>query len=324
MSSLWDTLSGHFNTLGSISNPNSNRQDMSGYQQHKASLTHELVAGGAAFYAMREYEKRREAEGNRDHSWAREILASIAGAEIDKQFETKGLDWLDRTRAKNQAISQAHLLYDEKYGGGQMGQRMAQTLGIGTGPQYGGQQGQYGGQQGQYGGQQGQFGGGQQGQYGGQQGQYVGGGQQGQYGGQQGQQGLFDKNRVSGYDSRTDRDRGSSGPFEGERGGIGAGILGSGVGRMMDQSGGGQGYQSNQNQMGGPGIGVGPAVGGAAGFPQGQPVAYHVQPIRGLQPQQGQGGYGINPQGYQNSQQQQQPIGGQTGYQQSGYPTQQI
>jgi hypothetical protein len=320
--------------LGSISNSNSNRQDTSGYQQHKASLTHELVAGGAAFYAMREYEKRREAEGNRDHQWAREILASIAGAEIDKQFETKGLDWLDRTRAKNQAISQAHMLYDEKYGGGQMGQRMAQTLGIGTGQQYGGQQGQYGGQQGQYGGQQGQFGGGQQGQfgggqqgqYGGQQGQYVGGVQQGQYGGQQGQQGsLFDKNRVSGYDSRTDRDRGSSGPFEGERGGIGAGIgagiLGSGVGRTMDQSVGGQGYQSNQNQMGAAGIGVGPAVGGATGFPQGQPVAYHVQPIRGLPPQQGQCGYGINP---QNSQQQQQPIGGQTGYQQSGYPTQQI
>ncbi len=37
---------------------------------------------------------------------AKEILAGIAGAEVDKLFETKGLDFLDREKAKHHARQQ--------------------------------------------------------------------------------------------------------------------------------------------------------------------------------------------------------------------------
>ena len=56
-------------------------------QHHKSSITHELIAGAAAFEAMKAYEKKRAQEGHHDHSTAREIIAAIAGAEVDKKFE---------------------------------------------------------------------------------------------------------------------------------------------------------------------------------------------------------------------------------------------
>lgn len=43
-------------------------------------------------------------------------MAGIAGGEVDKLFETKGLDFLDREKAKHQAKKQAEHLYDEQYG----------------------------------------------------------------------------------------------------------------------------------------------------------------------------------------------------------------
>jgi len=39
----------------------------------------------------------------------------MAGAEADKLFESKGLDALDREKAKHQAKQQAEKLYDEQY-----------------------------------------------------------------------------------------------------------------------------------------------------------------------------------------------------------------
>ena len=86
------------------------------YQQeqpanHKASWTHEVVAGAAAFEAMKAYEKRRTAEGNHDHTFAREMLAAVAAAEADKLVETKGLNYLDKERAKRQAVQQAHQVH---------------------------------------------------------------------------------------------------------------------------------------------------------------------------------------------------------------------
>jgi hypothetical protein len=47
---------------------------------------------------------------------AKEMLAGFAGAEIDKLFETKGLDHLDREKAKKHAQKQAEHLYDQHYG----------------------------------------------------------------------------------------------------------------------------------------------------------------------------------------------------------------
>lgn len=44
------------------------------------------------------------------------MLAGIAGAEVDKLFETKGLDAWDREKAKRHAKKQAEEMYDQQYG----------------------------------------------------------------------------------------------------------------------------------------------------------------------------------------------------------------
>jgi hypothetical protein len=50
------------------------------------------------------------------HQFAKELLAGIAGAEVDKLVETKGLDYIDREKAKRHAERQAEHLYNEQYG----------------------------------------------------------------------------------------------------------------------------------------------------------------------------------------------------------------
>ncbi|KAF9356309.1 hypothetical protein BGX26_005457 [Mortierella sp. AD094] len=81
--------------------------------EHKSSWTHELIAGAAAFEAMKAYEKKNDAGGS--HQFAKEAFAALAAAEADKLFETKGLDFMDREKAKHQAKKNAERIYDEKY-----------------------------------------------------------------------------------------------------------------------------------------------------------------------------------------------------------------
>lgn len=52
-----------------------------------------------------------------DHGLAKELLAGIAGGEVDKLAETKGADYIDRERAKREAGQRAQQLYDQHYGG---------------------------------------------------------------------------------------------------------------------------------------------------------------------------------------------------------------
>ncbi|KAI0910695.1 hypothetical protein F4823DRAFT_360075 [Ustulina deusta] len=86
-------------------------------EPHKSHLSHELVAGGAAFEAMKLFEDRQRREGKVvNHSLAKEVLVGLAGAEVDKLFETKGLDSLDREKAKHHAKKQAEHLYEQQYG----------------------------------------------------------------------------------------------------------------------------------------------------------------------------------------------------------------
>jgi hypothetical protein len=49
------------------------------------------------------------------HQFAKELLVGFAGAEAEKLIETKGLDFVDRERAKHQAQQNAEHLYDEHY-----------------------------------------------------------------------------------------------------------------------------------------------------------------------------------------------------------------
>ncbi|KAI0052795.1 hypothetical protein FA95DRAFT_1553063 [Auriscalpium vulgare] len=88
-------------------------------QPHQASLTHEAIAAAAGFAAMHAYESHLRATGQPvSHGKMKEILAAIAAAEVTKLFETKGLDALDRHKAKKMAVQQAHHLAEERYSGG--------------------------------------------------------------------------------------------------------------------------------------------------------------------------------------------------------------
>ncbi|PYI32475.1 putative phosphoglycerate mutase family protein [Aspergillus indologenus CBS 114.80] len=78
-----------------------------GSDEHKAKFSHELIAGAASFEAMKAYEQHQERNGKPEsHEMAKELLAGFAGAFIDREVETKGLDFIDREKAKRQAERQ--------------------------------------------------------------------------------------------------------------------------------------------------------------------------------------------------------------------------
>ncbi|KAF9240223.1 hypothetical protein BU15DRAFT_74140 [Melanogaster broomeanus] len=70
----------------------------------KSSLSHELIAGAASFAAMKAYEDHQEKNGKpASHALAKELLAGFSGAFIDRMVETKGLDAIDKAKAKHHA-----------------------------------------------------------------------------------------------------------------------------------------------------------------------------------------------------------------------------
>ncbi|KAK6356828.1 hypothetical protein TWF718_001168 [Orbilia javanica] len=84
---------------------------------HEGKLSHELLAGAAGFGAIHEWEKRQRESGEPvNHGFAKELIGGIAAAEVDKLFETKGLDAWDRHKLKQDAEENAKNLYDQQYG----------------------------------------------------------------------------------------------------------------------------------------------------------------------------------------------------------------
>nr|VWO97756.1 Patatin-like phospholipase domain-containing protein (EC [Ganoderma boninense] len=68
---------------------------------HKAELSHELIAAAASYEAAKAYEQHVAKNGKPDsHAKAKELMAGFAGAFIDRMVETKGLDFIDKERAK--------------------------------------------------------------------------------------------------------------------------------------------------------------------------------------------------------------------------------
>ncbi|EIN10650.1 hypothetical protein PUNSTDRAFT_26062, partial [Punctularia strigosozonata HHB-11173 SS5] len=68
---------------------------------HKAELSHELISGAAAYEAAKAYEKHCRENGKpASHAEAVEIFSGIAGAFVDRMVETKGLDFIDKEKAK--------------------------------------------------------------------------------------------------------------------------------------------------------------------------------------------------------------------------------
>ncbi|RMZ89821.1 hypothetical protein DV736_g2948, partial [Chaetothyriales sp. CBS 134916] len=85
----------------------SNDYDNIGDGEHKAKLSHELLAGAASYYAARKYEEHESTNGKpASHQEAKELLAGFAGAFVDREAESKGLDFIDREKVKNQAQDQ--------------------------------------------------------------------------------------------------------------------------------------------------------------------------------------------------------------------------
>ncbi|KAK4991273.1 hypothetical protein LTR66_006586 [Elasticomyces elasticus] len=108
--------------------------------RNEGSLGHEVIAGGASFAAMKIFEDRQRKEGTLashsatfslfmsqatdevtpgkpvSHAFAKELLAGIAGAEVDKLAETKGMDEYEKHQAKEHAKRSAENMYDQHYG----------------------------------------------------------------------------------------------------------------------------------------------------------------------------------------------------------------
>ncbi|KAB5575945.1 hypothetical protein GE09DRAFT_609810 [Coniochaeta sp. 2T2.1] len=86
-------------------------------QEREGKFSHELLGGAAAFEAMHLFENQQRSKGEAvNHGFAKEMIAAFAGAEVDKLAETKGMDFVDRERAKHHAKQNAERLYDERYG----------------------------------------------------------------------------------------------------------------------------------------------------------------------------------------------------------------
>ncbi|KAE9364892.1 hypothetical protein N431DRAFT_355254 [Stipitochalara longipes BDJ] len=84
---------------------------------NQSSFGHEALAGAASFGAMKVFEDRQRKEGKPiSHQFAKELLVGIAGAEVDKLAETKGMDFIDREKAKHHAKENVENLYDQHYG----------------------------------------------------------------------------------------------------------------------------------------------------------------------------------------------------------------
>ncbi|QUC17166.1 uncharacterized protein UV8b_01407 [Ustilaginoidea virens] len=83
------------------------------YQQvterpHEAKWSHELIGGAAAYEAAKAYEDHVARNGHPDdHAKAKEILAGAIGFFVDREVETRGLDFIDREKAKRHAQRQA-------------------------------------------------------------------------------------------------------------------------------------------------------------------------------------------------------------------------
>jgi len=73
-----------------------------------ASISHELVAAAASYEAAKAYESHVAANGKPDsHAKAKEILAGAIGAFIDREAETKGLNFIQKEKAKHDAKKRA-------------------------------------------------------------------------------------------------------------------------------------------------------------------------------------------------------------------------
>ncbi|KAG2367857.1 cytochrome P450 [Suillus spraguei] len=72
---------------------------------HTAKLSHELVAAAVSYEAAKAYEKHVQKNGKpANHAKAVELLAALTGGFVDRIAETKGMDAIDKAKAKHAAL----------------------------------------------------------------------------------------------------------------------------------------------------------------------------------------------------------------------------
>ncbi|KAI9252988.1 hypothetical protein BDA99DRAFT_520569 [Phascolomyces articulosus] len=101
--------------MGLFDHFSSQHEEFNKEDKHEGSFTHELIAGAAAYQAAKAYNEHCEKEGKpQDHAMAKQLLAGLAGGVVDKLIETKGLDAIDKIKAKKHAEEQLENYYDNE------------------------------------------------------------------------------------------------------------------------------------------------------------------------------------------------------------------
>ncbi|KAG0706792.1 hypothetical protein DFH29DRAFT_900044 [Suillus ampliporus] len=80
---------------------------------HTAKLSHELIASAAAYEAAKAYEKHVQANG-KPPTMQRPSKAALTGGFIDRIAETKGMDEVDKQKAKHAANERAKSTLESK------------------------------------------------------------------------------------------------------------------------------------------------------------------------------------------------------------------
>ncbi|PKX90538.1 DUF3759 domain-containing protein, partial [Aspergillus novofumigatus IBT 16806] len=90
----------------------------------KDKISHELIAAAVSYEAASLYEDQVAENGfytdldicpPESHEKAKEVLAAIAGGILDREVETRGLDFMNRERAKRHAEHQLTEAYSQNY-----------------------------------------------------------------------------------------------------------------------------------------------------------------------------------------------------------------
>ncbi|OOF94774.1 hypothetical protein ASPCADRAFT_406634 [Aspergillus carbonarius ITEM 5010] len=85
-------------------------------KKHEGHLSHQVIAGAASFEAMKLFEDHQRKQGKTvSHSFAKEAIAGLVGAEIEKLAETKGWDEVDKMKAHHHAKKNAQEMYEQHY-----------------------------------------------------------------------------------------------------------------------------------------------------------------------------------------------------------------
>ncbi|KAB8201497.1 hypothetical protein BDV34DRAFT_229258 [Aspergillus parasiticus] len=83
---------------------------------HKGHWSHQVIGGAAAYEAMKAYNDHEAKNGKpQSHAQAKEVAAGFAFAAAERLFETKGLDFIDKEKAKYHAKQEAEAAIERTY-----------------------------------------------------------------------------------------------------------------------------------------------------------------------------------------------------------------